>query len=52
MAGGRSFRVHFLQLGFLDGRMGFALAVANAEEIYYRCLKAWVAADGTHKRSR
>jgi hypothetical protein len=33
------FRTYFLRLGFLDGRAGFILAVANAEGSYYRCLK-------------
>lgn len=33
------FRTYFLRLGFLDGREGFILAVANAEGSYYRCLK-------------
>jgi hypothetical protein len=28
-----------LRLGFLDGREGFMLAVANAEGSYYRYLK-------------
>jgi hypothetical protein len=30
---------YFLRLGFLDGREGFMLAVANAEGSYYRYLK-------------
>lgn len=30
---------YFLRLGFLDGREGFMLAVANAEGAYYRYLK-------------
>lgn len=33
------FRTYFLRLGFLDGREGFMLAVANAEGSYYRYLK-------------
>ena len=32
-------RTYFLRLGFLDGRAGFMLAVANAEGSYYRYLK-------------
>ncbi|MCC7483968.1 MAG: glycosyltransferase family 2 protein [Burkholderiales bacterium] len=32
-------RTYFLRLGFLDGREGFMLAVANAEGSYYRYLK-------------
>jgi len=28
--------------GFLDGREGFLLAVANAEGTYYRYMKAWL----------
>ncbi len=37
------FRTYVLQAGFLDGREGFLLAVANAEGTYYRYMKAWVA---------
>lgn len=36
-------RVYLLQAGFLDGREGFLLAVANAEGTYYRYMKAWLA---------
>ena len=32
-------RTYVLKLGFLDGRMGFILAVSNAETTYYRYLK-------------
>jgi glycosyltransferase involved in cell wall biosynthesis len=32
-------RTYFLRAGFLDGRAGFMLAVANAEGVYYRYLK-------------
>lgn len=32
-------RTYFLRLGFLDGKMGFILAVSNAETTYYRYLK-------------
>jgi glycosyltransferase involved in cell wall biosynthesis len=32
-------RTYFLRLGFLDGRAGFMLAIANAEGTYYRYLK-------------
>ncbi len=35
-------RTYILQLGFLDGREGFLLAVANAEGTYYRYMKAWL----------
>lgn len=37
------FRTYILQAGFLDGREGFLLAVANAEGTYYRYMKAWLA---------
>lgn len=37
------FRTYFLRLGFLDGREGFMLAVANAEGSYYRYLKMLLA---------
>lgn len=33
------FRTYILRAGFLDGRMGFILAVYNAETTYYRYLK-------------
>jgi glycosyltransferase involved in cell wall biosynthesis len=32
-------RTYFIRLGFLDGKMGFILAVSNAENTYYRYLK-------------
>ena len=35
-------RTYFLRLGLLDGRMGFVLAVSNAEGTYYRHLKLWL----------
>jgi glycosyltransferase involved in cell wall biosynthesis len=37
------FRTYILRGGFLDGREGFLLAVANAEGTYYRYMKAWLA---------
>ena len=36
-------RVYVLRLGFLDGKEGFLLAVANAEGSYYCYMKAWLA---------
>jgi glycosyltransferase involved in cell wall biosynthesis len=36
-------RAYILRLGFLDGREGFLLAVANGEGTYYRYMKAWLA---------
>jgi glycosyltransferase involved in cell wall biosynthesis len=36
-------RAYVLRVGFLDGREGFLLAVANAEGTYYRYMKAWLA---------
>jgi len=39
-------RTYVLRAGFLDGREGFVLAVANAEGTYYRYLKAWLAQRG------
>jgi glycosyltransferase involved in cell wall biosynthesis len=36
-------RTYVFRAGFLDGREGFVLAVANAEGTYYRYLKAWLA---------
>ncbi len=34
-------RTYFLRLGFLDGAIGFMLAVSNAETTYYRYLKLY-----------
>jgi len=34
-------RTYLLRLGFLDGRMGFVLAVSVAETTYYKYLKLW-----------
>lgn len=36
------FRTYVLRLGFLDGRLGLALAISNAEGTYYRYLKRWL----------
>ena len=38
-------RTYFLQMGFLDGWMGLALAISNAEGTYYRYLKLWLLHD-------
>jgi glycosyltransferase involved in cell wall biosynthesis len=35
-------RTYLLRAGFLDGREGFLLAIANAEGTYYRYMKAWL----------
>ncbi len=35
-------QTYIIRLGFLDGREGFLLAVANAEGTYYRYMKAWL----------
>ena len=35
-------RTYFLRRAFLDGRMGFLLAVSNAEGTYYRYVKLWL----------
>lgn len=45
-------RSYVLRLGFLDGRMGFVLAVSNAEGSYYRYVKAWLAAQDRAGRRR
>lgn len=39
------FRTYFLRAGFLDGREGLMLAVANAEGSYYRYLKLMLLAE-------
>jgi hypothetical protein len=36
------FRTYVLRLGFLDGKLGLALAISNAEGTYYRYLKLWL----------
>ncbi len=36
-------RGYIFRAGFLDGRQGFLLAVANAEGTYYKYMKAWLA---------
>ncbi len=35
-------RTYVLRLGFLDGKLGLALAISNAEGTYYRYLKRWL----------
>jgi len=39
-------RTYVFKRGFLDGQLGFVLAVNNAEASYYRYLKMWLAARG------
>lgn len=36
------FRTYVLRRGFLDGRLGFLLAVSNAEGTFYRYVKLWL----------
>ena len=43
------FRTYVLKLGFLDGREGFILAVANAEGSYYRYVKLMLLARATRE---
>jgi glycosyltransferase involved in cell wall biosynthesis len=43
-------RGYVLRLGFLDGREGFLLAVANAEGTYYKYMKAWLAGRNVRPR--
>ena len=35
-------RTYLFKYGFLDGRLGFVLALSNAQETYYRYLKLWL----------
>ena len=35
-------RTYVVRLGFLDGRLGLALAISNAEGTYYRYMKLWL----------
>lgn len=46
------FKTYVLKRGFLDGRIGFLLAVSNAEGSYYRYAKAWLAAADRAGRKR
>ncbi len=39
-------RTYVVRRGFLDGRLGFALAMSNAEGTYYRYLKLWLLQQG------
>lgn len=45
-------RTYILRAGFLDGREGFMLAVANAEGTYYRYMKAWLMTRKTSEARR
>lgn len=36
------FRTYVLRRGFLDGQLGLALAISNAEGTYYRYAKCWL----------
>jgi len=36
------FRTYVLQRGFMDGQLGLALAISNAEGTYYRYAKRWL----------
>jgi glycosyltransferase involved in cell wall biosynthesis len=42
-------RTYLLQRGFLDGRLGFVLAVSNAQGTYYRYLKLWLMQGGPRR---
>ena len=44
------FRTYLLRAGFLDGREGLMLAIANAENSYYRYAKLMLLADGEKRR--
>lgn len=44
------FRTYFLRAGFLDGREGLMLAIANAENSYYRYAKLALLADREKRR--
>lgn len=35
-------RTYFFRRGFLDGRLGLALAISNAQGTYYRYIKLWL----------
>ena len=37
------FRTYILRRGFLDGQLGLALSISNAEGTYYRYAKRWLA---------
>lgn len=44
-------RTYCIKLGFLDGRMGFVLAVYNAQTTYYKYLKLMLLNKKNHNRS-
>jgi glycosyltransferase involved in cell wall biosynthesis len=44
-------RVYVFRAGFLDGREGLLLAIANAEGSYYRYMKAWLMARRSSTRA-
>ena len=44
------FRTYVFQRGFLDGQLGLALAISNAEGTYYRYAKRWLAMKGDRLR--
>jgi len=41
------FRTYVVRRGFLDGQLGLALAISNAEGTYYRYAKRWLMTRGT-----
>ena len=41
-------RTYLVRAGFLDGRAGLLLAIANAESTYYRYMKAWLIVRSRH----
>jgi glycosyltransferase involved in cell wall biosynthesis len=41
-------RTYFIKAGFLDGRLGLILAIANAEGTYYKYLKLWELQNSQH----
>jgi len=45
------FRTYFLRAGFLDGREGLMLAIANAENSYYRYAKLMLLSRSSGKKS-
>ena len=44
-------RTYLLRAGFLDGRLGLVLALANAHGTYYRYMKLWLLQRGVGARS-
>jgi glycosyltransferase involved in cell wall biosynthesis len=46
------FRTYVIRRGFMDGQLGLALAISNAEGTYYRYVKRWLAIRNERSKQR